>query len=108
MVVGLGFNPLTEHTYIGGCIGIQSVGRTRRLDWSPIHFLNKRIGFGFFLFFEDGSVALLIMRRAINMYKVLKQVNRETGISIKAVITMNSFVNGIFEGIAAEAYHTTM
>jgi hypothetical protein len=24
------------------------------------------------------------------------------------VITMNSFVNGIFEGIAAEAYHTTM
>ncbi len=45
------------------------------------------------------------MRRAINMYKVLKQVNRETGISIKAV---NSFVNGIFEGIAAEAFPTTM
>nr|XP_049463779.1 histone H2B-like [Anopheles coluzzii] len=39
---------------------------------------------------------------AIYIYKVLKQVHPDTGISSKAM-AMNSFVNDIFERIAAEA-----
>ena len=37
------------------------------------------------------------------IYKVLKQVHPETGISNKAMAIMNSFVNDIFERIAMEA-----
>merc|ERR1712142_604113 len=39
----------------------------------------------------------------IYVYKVLKQVHPDTGISSKAMGIMNSFVNDIFERIAAEA-----
>ncbi|EAA13680.5 AGAP003912-PA, partial [Anopheles gambiae str. PEST] len=38
---------------------------------------------------------------AIYIYKVLKQVHPDTGISSKAMSIMNSFVNDIFERIAA-------
>ncbi|TMW54358.1 hypothetical protein DOY81_000537 [Sarcophaga bullata] len=37
------------------------------------------------------------------IYKVLKQVHPDTGISSKAMLIMNSFVNDIFERIASEA-----
>ncbi|XP_014211811.1 histone H2B-like [Copidosoma floridanum] len=37
------------------------------------------------------------------IYKVLKQVHPDTGVSSKAMSIMNSFVNDIFERIAAEA-----
>ncbi|XP_029632951.1 late histone H2B.L4-like [Octopus sinensis] len=37
------------------------------------------------------------------IYKVMKQVHPDTGISSKAMIIMNSFVNDLFERIAAEA-----
>ncbi|XP_035251192.1 histone H2B-like isoform X2 [Anguilla anguilla] len=37
---------------------------------------------------------------AIYVYKVLKQVHPDTGISSKAMGIMNSFVNDIFERIA--------
>ena len=37
------------------------------------------------------------------VYKVLKQVHPETGISTKAMNIMESFVNDLFERIAAEA-----
>eukprot|EP01116_Phalansterium_solitarium_P015339 TRINITY_DN337_c0_g1_i2.p1 TRINITY_DN337_c0_g1~~TRINITY_DN337_c0_g1_i2.p1 ORF type:complete len:168 (-),score=66.99 TRINITY_DN337_c0_g1_i2:80-538(-) len=37
------------------------------------------------------------------IYKVLKQVHPDTGISRKAMIIMDSFVNDIFERIASEA-----
>ena len=37
------------------------------------------------------------------VYKVLKQVHPETGISRKAMNIMESFVNDLFERIAAEA-----
>ena len=37
------------------------------------------------------------------IYKVLKQVHPDTGISNKAMSIMNSFVNDIFERIATEA-----
>ena len=37
------------------------------------------------------------------IYKVLKQVHPDTGISNKAMSIMNSFVNDIFERIASEA-----
>ena len=37
------------------------------------------------------------------IYKVLKQVHPDTGISSKAMSIMNSFVNDIFERIASEA-----
>ena len=40
---------------------------------------------------------------SIYIYKVLKQVHPDTGISSKAMSIMNSFVNDIFERISAEA-----
>jgi len=40
---------------------------------------------------------------SIYIYKVLKQVHPDTGISSKAMQIMNSFVNDVFERIAAEA-----
>ena len=40
---------------------------------------------------------------AIYIYKVLKQVHPDTGVSSKAMSVMNSFVNDLFERIAAEA-----
>jgi histone H2B len=39
----------------------------------------------------------------IYIYKVLKQVHPDTGVSSKAMSIMNSFVNDIFEKIATEA-----
>ncbi|XP_071479068.1 late histone H2B.2.1 [Diadema setosum] len=39
----------------------------------------------------------------IYIYKVLKQVHPDTGISSKAMSIMNSFVNDVFERIAGEA-----
>ena len=39
----------------------------------------------------------------IYIYKVLKQVHPDTGVSSKAMSIMNSFVNDLFERIAAEA-----
>ena len=39
----------------------------------------------------------------IYIYKVMKQVHPDTGISSRAMSIMNSFVNDIFERIAAEA-----
>ncbi|KAJ8683068.1 hypothetical protein QAD02_018860 [Eretmocerus hayati] len=40
---------------------------------------------------------------AIYIYKVLKQVHPDTGVSSKAMSIMNSFVNDIFERIASES-----
>merc|ERR1712096_206155 len=40
---------------------------------------------------------------AIYIYKVLKQVHPDTGVSSKAMSIMNSFVNDLFERIASEA-----
>ena len=42
-------------------------------------------------------------RESIYIYKVLKQVHPDTGVSSKAMSIMNSFVNDIFERIAGEA-----
>ena len=39
---------------------------------------------------------------AIYIYKVLKQVHPDTGVSSKAMSIMNSFVNDLFERIANE------
>ena len=39
----------------------------------------------------------------IYIYKVLKQVHPDTGISSKAMSIMNSFINDVFEKIATEA-----
>ena len=40
---------------------------------------------------------------SVYVYKVLKQVHPDTGISSKAMGIMNSFVNDIFERITCEA-----
>ena len=40
---------------------------------------------------------------SVYIYKVLKQVHPDTGISSKAMSIMNSFVNDIFERIANES-----
>ena len=45
---------------------------------------------------------------AIYIYKVLKQVHPDTGISSKAMGIMNSFVNDIFERIATESSRLAM
>uniref|UniRef100_UPI00398F233C histone H2B 1.2-like n=1 Tax=Pristiophorus japonicus TaxID=55135 RepID=UPI00398F233C len=42
---------------------------------------------------------------SIYIYKVMKQVHPDTGISSKAMGIRNSFVNDIFERIAGEASH---
>ena len=42
---------------------------------------------------------------SVYMYKMLKQVHPDTGISSKAMGIMNSFINDIFEHIAGEASH---
>ena len=41
---------------------------------------------------------------SIYIYKVLKQVHPDTGISSKGMLIMNSFVNDIFERIAASDF----
>ncbi|XP_055586481.1 histone H2B-like [Uranotaenia lowii] len=48
-------------------------------------------------------------RESYSMYifKVLKQVHPDTGISSKAMSIMNSFVNDVFERIAAESSRLT-
>ena len=40
---------------------------------------------------------------SVYIYKVLKQVHQETGISKRSMSIMNSFVNDIFERISLEA-----
>ncbi|XP_038573757.1 late histone H2B.L4 [Micropterus salmoides] len=40
---------------------------------------------------------------AMYIYKVLKQVHPDTGVSSRAMSIMNSFVNDLFERIATEA-----
>ncbi|XP_072345703.1 histone H2B 7-like [Scyliorhinus torazame] len=42
-------------------------------------------------------------KESYSIYKVMKQVHPDTGISSKAMSIMNSFVNDIFERIAGEA-----
>ena len=44
---------------------------------------------------------------SVYIYKVLRQVHPDTGISSKAMLIMNSFVNDIFEKIAREASRLT-
>ena len=44
---------------------------------------------------------------SVYIYKVLKQVHPDTGISSKAMSIMNSFVNDIFERIASESSRLT-
>ena len=40
---------------------------------------------------------------SVYIYKVLKQVHQDTGISKKSMAIMNSFINDVFERIALEA-----
>ena len=40
---------------------------------------------------------------SVYIYKVLKQVHKETGISKRSMAIMNSFINDLFEKIAIEA-----
>ncbi|CAJ0604535.1 unnamed protein product [Cylicocyclus nassatus] len=40
---------------------------------------------------------------SVYIYRVLKQVHPDTGVSSRAMSIMNSFVNDVFERIAAEA-----
>ena len=49
------------------------------------------------------KVLIRILEVFLNYYQVLKQVHPDTGVSSKAMSIMNSFVNDLFERIAAEA-----
>ncbi|KAI9483894.1 MAG: histone H2B [Benjaminiella poitrasii] len=53
----------------------------------------------------DGKKRKITRRETYSsyIYKVLKQVHPDTGISNKAMSILNSFVNDIFERIATEA-----
>ncbi len=55
----------------------------------------------------DGKKATKKVKRSETygtyIYRVLKQVHPETGISRRAMSIMNSFINDIFERVAAEA-----
>jgi histone H2B len=53
----------------------------------------------------DGKKRKITRRETYSsyIYKVLKQVHPDTGISNKAMSILNSFVNDIFERIASEA-----
>ena len=44
---------------------------------------------------------------SLYIYKVLKQVHPDTGITTKAMGITNSFVSDIFEGMAMKAYRLT-
>lgn len=44
---------------------------------------------------------------SVHIYRVLKQVHPDAGISSKAMSIMNSLVNDIFERIATEAWRLT-
>ena len=44
---------------------------------------------------------------AVYIYRVLKQVHPETGLSKRSMSIMNSFINDVFEKIAAEASRLT-
>ncbi|XP_075865353.1 histone H2B 1/2-like [Microcebus murinus] len=50
----------------------------------------------------SGPLSFLLPKAKVG-YKVLKQVNPDTGISSKAIGIVNSFVNDIFERIVGEA-----
>ncbi|KAI8880270.1 histone H2B Htb1 [Backusella circina FSU 941] len=54
---------------------------------------------------KDGKKRKMTRRETYSsyIYKVLKQVHPDTGISNKAMSILNSFVNDIFERIATEA-----
>uniref|UniRef100_A0A8C8UJQ7 Histone H2B n=1 Tax=Peromyscus maniculatus bairdii TaxID=230844 RepID=A0A8C8UJQ7_PERMB len=56
---------------------------------------------------KDGKERLLSRKESysVYVYKVLKQVHPDTGISSKAMGIMNSFVNSIFERIASRLAH---
>ncbi|VDN18918.1 unnamed protein product [Gongylonema pulchrum] len=43
-----------------------------------------------------------VRKESYSVYCVLKQVHTNTGISSKSMSIMNSFVNGVFERLAAE------
>ena len=49
------------------------------------------------------KVGLFAFHLVIYLLQVLKQVHPDTGVSSKAMSIMNSFVNDLFERIAAEA-----
>ncbi|XP_060712981.1 late histone H2B.L4-like [Hemiscyllium ocellatum] len=52
---------------------------------------------------EGGKRRKRSRKESYSIYKVMKQVHPDTGISSKAMSIMNSFVNDIFERIAGEA-----
>ena len=54
---------------------------------------------------KDGKKRKRSRKESYSMYvyKVLKQVHLDSGISSKAMGIMNSFVNDVFEGISGEA-----
>ena len=52
--------------------------------------------------------ALFALNSVNNFPQVLKQVHPDTGVSSKAMSIMNSFVNDLFERIAAEASKLTL
>jgi len=45
---------------------------------------------------------------ALYIYKVLKQVHPETGVSAKSMAIMNSFINDIFDKICTESMRLVM
>ena len=77
----------------------------RLIDWLIDEISNIFLHFfsnSFCCFYSSEDV---IKSYKIYIYKVLKQVHPDTGISSHGMDIMNSFVNDVFEKIAAEASH---
>ncbi|XP_045105291.1 histone H2B type 1-A-like [Portunus trituberculatus] len=70
---------------------ITAQGRTVSMNWIPSH-----VGM------QGNEDADTMESYSIYIYKVHKQVHPDTGVSSKNMSIMNSFVNDIFERIAAE------
>ncbi|XP_042870925.1 histone H2B-like [Penaeus japonicus] len=76
------------------------LGRMKR---SFVNTINLGANIAYYTRVTNAPGDILAESYSIYIYKVLKQVHPDTGISSKAMSIMNSFVNDIFERIAAEA-----
>ena len=67
-------------------------------------FKKPKIGFYFCLCLKQSiNSTLKSLRYATYIYKVLKQVHPDTGISKKGMVIMDNFIHDVFERLAAEA-----
>ena len=91
------------------CLGIRGAARKRGFACHAVGQREGREGDTTVFYLSAAYAQELISSPPLphllpsDIYKVLKQVHPDTGISSKAMSIMNSFINDIFEKIATEA-----